>query len=157
MRIFEHDDGHEEHEIHKAVRILESIDRRLERIERAVVTHTPGPPAAASVLIEGENMGSTTVPDNSGPVTATVTASDADGQPTSFQSPPTWTSSDEAVATVDGSADPSGLTAIVTPVGIGEADIVASTVNDDGTVVSSPAATFTVTAGPPAALDVEFS
>ena len=141
----------------KVVRLLESIDRRLERIEHAVVPHKPGPPAAVTVLIEGEHMGSTTVPDNSGPVTATATATDADGQPTSFQSPPTWTSSDESVATVDGSGDPSGLTAEVTPVGIGEVDIVASTVNDDGTVVSSPAATFTVTAGPPAAIDVEFS
>lgn len=149
--------GRDDREEHKVIRLLESIDRRLARIEHAVVSHTPGPPAAATVLIEGENMGSTTVPDNSGPVTATVTATDADGQATAFQSPPTWTSSDESVATVDGSGDPSGLTVQVTPVGIGESDIVASTVNEDGTVVSSPPAAFTVTAGPPAALDVEFS
>lgn len=149
--------GRDDHDDHKIIRLLESIDRRLERIEHAVVPHKPGPPVKVAVLIEGENMGSTSVPDNSGPVTATATATDADGQPTTVQSPPTWTSSNEDVATVDSSGDPSGLTAVVTPVGIGESDIVASTVNDDGTVVSSPAASFTVTAGPPASLDVEFS
>ena len=156
MGIFDRDD-HDEHAVHKVIRILESIDRRLGHIEHAIVPHTPGPPAAVTVLIEGEHMGSTTVPDNSGPVTATVSATDAAGQPTTVQSPPSWTSSNEAVATVDSSGDPSGLTAQVTVVGIGETDIVASTTNDDGTVVSSPAATFTVAAGPPAALDVEFS
>lgn len=157
MGIFDREHHEEEHDVHKIVRLLESIDWRLERIEHAVIPHKPGPPVKVAVLIEGENMGSTSVPDNSGPVTATATTTDADGQPTTFQSPPTWTSSDESVATVDGSGDPSGLTAVVTPVGIGESDIVASTVNDDGTVVSSPPAAFTVTAGPPAAIDVEFS
>jgi hypothetical protein len=154
MGIWDRDEH--EHESHKIVRLLESIDRRLARIEHAVVPHRPGPPVQAHLYLEGEPMGAITVPDNAGTSTATVTFTDAGGQATSPESPPVWSSSDESVATVDGSQDPSGLSAVVTVVGVGETDITAETTNNDGTVVSG-VGQFTVSAGPPAAADVEFS
>ena len=57
-------------------------------------------------------MGEITVSDDSGPVNATVAYEDAQGNPANPADTPTWSSSDESVATVEASSD--GLSATVT-------------------------------------------
>ena len=102
-------------------------------------------------------MSDVTVPDTTPTQTATVAYLDVDGDPTTPQSVPAWSSSDETIATVDASADPSGLTATVTLHGaIGSATISAATTNNDGTVVTA-SGTITVAASEPASGDVTFA
>lgn len=67
----------------------------------------------------GVEMGEITVPAGSGNLHASVQFLDADGNPTTPDQLPSWSSSDEAVATVRASAD--GMSAEVTPVGSGSA------------------------------------
>ncbi len=102
-------------------------------------------------------MSDVTVPDTTPTQTATVTYLDADGDPATPASTPAWSSSDESIATVDASADPTGLTATVTLTGaVGSATISAATTNNDGTLVTA-SGTVTVTAAEPATGDVTFA
>lgn len=100
-------------------------------------------------------MGQISVPDSDlTPKTATVTFTDESGHATAPEGIPEWASDNDLIATVDASADPSGLTAEVSPTGqIGTANITAT----DATSGVVGSGVFNVTAGPPVAADVEFA
>lgn len=89
-----------------------------------VVTQTKGKVEIA--------MGEITVDAGSENLTGTVQFMDASGNPTTPDEVPTWTSSDEAVATVAANED--GLTAAVTPGSAGAAiiEVLAVETDDDG-------------------------
>jgi hypothetical protein len=77
---------------------------------------TTSPEAArfAVILFHGKDstMGELTITDETTTLTGSVSFLDAKGAPVPPDSTPTWTSSDETVATVEASAD--GLTATIT-------------------------------------------
>lgn len=117
-------------------------------------------PVTATIAFEGGSMSDITVPASQTSLTATVAYLDANGAPVQPVSVPVWTSSDESIATVDASADPTGLTAAVTMFGTaGSATIDADTTNTDGTVVvGSGTVTVEAAAAPePATGDVTFA
>lgn len=92
-------------------------------------------------------------------VSATVAAVDALNSPVSIPSGvvPVWTSGDTSVFTVDASADPSGLSAMVTAVAPGSADLtVTATINSVAitgtshvTVTADAAGSLVITFGTP--------
>lgn len=104
-------------------------------------------------------MGEITVKDESGPLSATVTFLDAKGAPTSPDLAPTWSSSDENVATVEASDD--GLTATVTVGSPGAAVIEARTTETDeesgDTADIVAQGTVTVQPGDAVIASIEFS
>ena len=151
-------DHRELHEIVAAEReqihILRRIERHVARIDRTLhPDHSH--PAAIHIVFEGDHMGQISVPDSDlTSKTATANVTDERGNPTVPEGVVEWVSDNEAVATVDASADPSGLTAQVTPTGtIGTANITAT----DPVSGATGSGQFNVTAGAPAAIDVEFS
>lgn len=99
-------------------------------------------------------MGEITVPDDAQPLNATVTFLDSEGSPTTADSAPTWSSSDESVATVQASDD--GMSATVSIGSPGAAIISASTTNDDGSTATAEG-TITVQPGDAVIGSVEFS
>lgn len=148
---------HELHEIRGELHELAEIKALLAAILAALTPPAPGQPASGTITFEGGILSQINVTDASGPQLATASYVDAEGNgPATPQSPPVWASDNEAVATVDASQDPSGLTAVVTPVGIGTANITATTENNDG---SSAVATGSVVdeAGQPASGDISFA
>ncbi len=123
----------------------------------AASSHSPDTPIRGILVFEGEAMTDVTVPDTTPTQNASVSYVDADGAEAQPQSPPVWSSSDESVASVDASADPSGLTAVVTLHGVtGAATISAATTNNDGTVATA-SGTITVAAGAPVDGTLTFS
>ena len=131
----------------------------LEEIADYLVNGVPqtNPPASATIAFEGGNMSDITVPDTTTSLTATVAYEDADSDPATPVSVPAWSSSDESIATVDASADPTGVTCAVTLLGaLGSATISAAETNTDGTVVTG-SGTITVAAAEPATGDVTFA
>lgn len=106
----------------------------LRKIAAQLESAAPGPPAVALILFHHQGVIAVSdiqVPDDSGPLTATAQYLDAKGNPTSPGAVPTWTSSDEEVATVEASDD--GLTATVTIVGaLGASQITATDVESEG-------------------------
>lgn len=151
-----HDHEDDEHLDHRILRHLRTIEEQLAALQATVDRLIPGPPSFGAIIFQGGFVSAISVPDSSGPLTATASYADAAGHATSPESPPSWSSSDSTVATVDSSGDPSGVTAQVTIVGVGEADISATTTNDDGSVVTA-LGTVTVTAGAPVSGDVSFA
>jgi hypothetical protein len=115
-----------------------------------------GPPVLAFPLLFNLKgvltVGQITVPDSSEPLTATVTFKDEKGYDTQPAGVPTWSSSDESVATVEASED--GLTATVTVGAPGATVIECRDTEADGDVVSQ--GTVTVQPGAAAIGDVEF-
>lgn len=79
-------------------------------------------------------MTTTTVHDDAQPFGAHLVLLDAQGNPTGADDIPTWTSSDETVASVS-STTPNGLSAIIHVAKPGECDIVASTTDNNGTKI----------------------
>jgi hypothetical protein len=128
----------------------------LEEIAEELVPFAPSI-VSGTVTFQGGSMSDITVPDSTTTLTATVAYQDSAGDPTSPQSVPAWSSSDDSIASVDASADPTGLTAAVTVHGaLGSATISAAETNTDGTVVTG-SGTITVEAGAPATGDVSFA
>ncbi len=119
-------------------------------------SHSPGMPVRGALIFEGEAMTDVTVPDTTPTQNASVSYVDADGAEAQPQSPPVWSSSDDAVASVDSSADPSGLTAVVTIHGVGSATISAAATNSDGSVATA-SGTITVAAAEPVDGTITFS
>ncbi len=93
-------------------------------------------------------------------VTASVSFADADGNPAKVDGAPVWASDNEAVATVAASSD--GMSAVVTSVGLGTAQISVVADADLGSgvvelkglgsieVISGTAVTATINFGEPA-------
>ncbi len=153
----EHDrDDLDEREILLAILLV------LEDISAAIAyAILPPEPATATLTFQGDPpMSDITVPITQDTLTATVTYEDVDADIVNPVSPPVWSSSDESIATVDASADPTGMTAAVTLLhAAGSATIDAATTNSDGTVVTG-SGTITVEAAPvlePATGDVTFA
>jgi hypothetical protein len=118
----------------------------------------PGEPKWATPIIfqhEGEySMASIEVADTSGPLTGTVTFLDAEGNPTTADDVPQWTSDNEAAATVVAADD--GLSATVTIGAPGAAIIAVHSVNTDGSTVDAQG-TVTVLPGDAAVGSVDFA
>lgn len=118
----------------------------------------PGPPVGVVFLFtvnERTTMGEITVPDDETTLRSTITALDAEGHPTTFDTVPTYESSDESVATVTASED--GLTATYEIGAPGDAIITVHTGitdPDDNEVVGK--GTIHVTPGGVAVLSVDF-
>ena len=149
---------HDRNDVRDERAILLAILCLLEDI--AAILLLSNEPATATLTFQGDTMSDITVPITQDTLTATVTYEDVDADIVAPVSPPVWSSSDESIATVDGSADPSGLTAAVTLLhAAGSATIDAATTNSDGTVVTG-SGIVTVEAAPvlePASGDVTFA
>jgi hypothetical protein len=133
------------------VKALRSLAEQLEQL-------FPGSPTMATPVIfttEGESaMGMISVADDSGPLEATVTFLDAEGHVADVDDVPEWTSDNETAATVSASED--GMTGTIEIGAPGAAIISVTTVNEDGTEVTSQG-TITVIAGKAVTGDVEFA
>lgn len=117
-----------------------------------------GPPVGAAFLFRTDErtlMGEITVPDDETTLRSTLAALDAEGHPTTFEGTPTYTSSDESVATVTPSDD--GLTATYEIGAPGDAVITVDTgeTDDDGNPIVGKG-TIHVTPGGVAVLSVDF-
>jgi len=137
------------HEFGGVFALLEKILKLLKRL-------LPGPPASAILTFEreGVQVSDISVTDDVTTLTAAVAFADDKGDATSPTGSVSWSSSDGTLATVDGSGDPTGLTAAVTLTGTtGTVTISAS---DSGSGVTG-SGSVTITAGPPATADVSFS
>jgi hypothetical protein len=107
-----------------------------------------------AVLFIGGTVGEKTVPDNATDLSATVTFLDAEGSPTTADSTPVWSSSDEAVATLTAAED--GMSATVAVGSPGVALISVTTTNDDGSTATAEG-TLTVQPGDAVIGSVEFA
>ena len=99
-------------------------------------------------------MASIEVPSDSAPLDATVSFLDAEGNATTADDVPQWTSDNEDAATVTASED--GLSARVEVVNPGAAIISVHSVNDDGSTVDAQG-TITVLAGDAVIGEVTFT
>ncbi|HLX55198.1 MAG TPA: hypothetical protein VKR58_14740 [Aquella sp.] len=91
-------------------------------------------------------------------VPVSVSFADAAGNPATLPAGviPVWTSDTPATCTVDASADPTGLTAVVTAVGpLGNANIIATTTIGTNAPIVATAA-VTVAASGPASASITF-
>jgi hypothetical protein len=125
----------------------------LEKLEKLTKPDTD--PVTAKINMEGTNMADISVPDTTEPLNAVVSFADVHGHATSPNDVPQWSSSDPSVATVDASADPDGLAAVVTILGPGATVIGVSSAGADGNAITA-AGTVTVTSGPATSGSVEF-
>ncbi len=133
---------------------LEELLRRIADDLHALI---PGSPKFGVLLFhstEGAFMASITVPDNSAALAAAVSFLDAEGQPTTADDVPVWTSSDESVAVVTASED--GLSASVEIGAPGVALIDVTTTNDDGSTATAEG-TITVQPGDAVIGEVTFT
>lgn len=108
---------------------LEFFEKLFERAKRLL----PGTPRYGVIFFHDKqetSMGEITVPDTNQALTANVTFMDADGNQTTPDDVPQWTSSDESVASV--SADEAGTSATVQVAGVGATVIEVRTTDDDG-------------------------
>jgi hypothetical protein len=113
----------------------------------------PGHPVLGYVVIGGK-MASIEVVDTSAPLAATVSFLDAEGNATTADDVPVWSSDNEAAATVVAAAD--GLSAEVSIGAPGAAIISVSTTNTDGSTASAQG-TITVLPGDAVVGSVEFT
>lgn len=97
---------------HNARFLADAMRRWAEQLDAAA----PGPPVVAFPILfttgRETSVGQINVPDSSDPLNASVSFRDAKGYETSPEGTPAWSSSDEAVASVQASED--GLSASVT-------------------------------------------
>jgi hypothetical protein len=114
----------------------------------------PGSPKLGYILFGGINMASIEVVDTSAPLNATVSFLDAEGNPTTADDVPQWSSDNDAVVSVVASAD--GLSAEVTIGGPGAAVVSVNTTNTDGSTASAQG-TVTVLPGDAVVGSVEFA
>jgi hypothetical protein len=132
------------------VKVLRKVAQDLEHL----VAGSPMMATPPIFTTEGETtMGMISVEDGSGPLSATVVFLDAEGNETTADDVPQWSSDNDAVASVEASED--GMTGTVTIVTPGAAIISVDTTNDDGTTVHSQG-TVTVLPGNAVTGDVEF-
>jgi len=123
----------------------------------------PGQPVTAFPLIfystqGGLDVSDIQVQDDSAPLTATATFLDARGNPATPGATPTWTSSDESVATIEVAED--GMSATVTVVGgLGAAQITCTDPEsaDDNTDDVISVGTVSVVPGNAVVGDIQFS
>lgn len=113
-------------------------------------------PVSAKIDMEGTGMSDISVRDTQGPLSAVVSFQDVHGHPTSPSDVPQWTSSDPSVATVDASAESTGLIAVVTILGPGATVIGVSSAGQDGNPITAQG-TVTVTSGEATSGEVTFS
>lgn len=99
------------------------------------------------------SMGMISVQDDAAPLHATVVFLDAEGNEATPDDVPSWTSDNEAAATVEASED--GLSGTVTIGAPGAAIISVDTTNTDGSTVHSQG-TITVLSGDVVSGDVQF-
>jgi hypothetical protein len=124
------------------------VARLLRQLAHQVELAAPGPPHLSFVLwsqTEGVTMSDISVLDTAGTLNGTVAFLDAEGNPTTADDVPVWSSSDETIASVAAAAD--GLSAVVTVLGPVGATVIAvdSTRSSDQADVHAQA-TLTVTA-----------
>jgi len=133
------------------------LARHLRALAEQIERLFPGPPVLALPPIfksEGATtMGMISVQDDVAPLQAKVTLLDAEGNVTTADDTPQWSSDDEAVATVEASED--GLSATITIGAPGAAIISVDTTNEDGSQVHSQG-TITVLPGDAVSGDVDF-
>jgi hypothetical protein len=123
----------------------------------------PGKPVVAFPLTfyttkGGPEVSDIQVRDDSAPLTATATFLDARGNPTTPGATPTWTSSDETVATVEASED--GMSATVTVVGgLGASQITCTDPESEGDDTDDVVSVGTVSVVPGQAVvgDIQFA
>lgn len=117
----------------------------------------PGPPVVAFPVLfsDGEELvvGSITVADDSGPLSATVTFRDAKGYETQPSGTPQWSSTDRNVASIEASED--GLSATITVGAPGAAVIECSETDESGEEIVAQG-TVTVQPGDAEIGDVNF-
>jgi hypothetical protein len=108
---------------------VEFLERVLEHAKRLF----PGSPAYGVLFFhvgKESTMGEFTGDASGGPLTATVTFMDSEGNQTTPDDVPQWASSDESVATVTANEDGTGAT--VDRGGPGATQITVTTTDDDG-------------------------
>ena len=137
-------------------RILDTLEEISDQIADLTLRFPFDAPVRSQIVFEGETVADISVSDTNAPLTATASFFDGKGNAVPPQGVPVWSTSDASVASVDASADPSGLTAVVTVGAVGAASVAVASDNTDGTVISA-SATVTVTAGAPASADISFS
>lgn len=134
--------------------IVKALRKIAEDLEHLVA----GSPTMATPPIfttEGETtMGMIAVQDDAAPLSATVVFLDAEGNETTADDVPQWSSDNDSVASVESSED--GMTGTVTIGSPGAAVISVDTTNEDGTSVHSQG-TITVLPGDAVSGDVEFA
>lgn len=140
--------------------LIKEMRKLADQLEAAA----PGKPVTAFPLVfysspnGGPEVSDIQVRDDAGPLTATVTFLDAKGNVTSAGGTPTWSSSDEGVATVDASED--GMTATVTVVGaLGASQITCVDPESEGDTADDVISVGTVSVIPGQAVvgDIEFT
>jgi hypothetical protein len=99
-------------------------------------------------------LADTSVRDDVGTLSASVSFKDVHGHDTAAEDVPSWTSSDEAVLSLDVADD--GLSATATVNGPGASLVEVTSMTADGDEIKAQG-TVTVTAGEPASGDVTFS
>jgi hypothetical protein len=115
------------------------VARLLRELARQIELAAPGPPALIVYLWRTEEGVSTmplNIKDTDADPTASIAVLDVDGNATTPDDVPAWSSSDESVATVAAAAD--GLSATIAKTGTTGATVigVSSTRSSDGVVLS---------------------
>jgi hypothetical protein len=138
------------------------LARELRRLAEQVEHLAPGPVHYIQpplFTLKGQfYMSEITVADNETGLSASITPLDSEQQPTTLDTPPTWTSSDTNVVTVNAADD--GLSATFDVGSPGDAIVTVDTGVDDGTgndTTIRGVGTVHVTPGGVATLDLEFS
>ncbi len=137
----------------------QALVKELRRAANALEVAAPGPPVLAIPVLfyttKEIAMGEITVNDDAAPFSGTVKFLDAKGNETPADDVPTWSSSDESVATVEASDD--GLSATVTAGNPGATVIEVSSVEANTGEAVVAQGTVTVQPGDAVIGDVEFS
>lgn len=146
---------------------LEALQRHIDRqfshvmalLEKLAHGLLPGPAVSGTLAFtttEGVHVSDLSILDSdTTPKNVSASFKDAAGQGAKLDDVPTWSSSDETVATVQASDD--GLSAVVTPLGVEGATLIkAETVDQDGTAVDA-SGTLTVTGGEAVSGDLTFT
>jgi hypothetical protein len=115
------------------------VARLLRQLATQIELAAPGPPELLVFIWRTEggiSLMPLNIKDTDPDPTASITVLDADGNATTPDDVPAWTSSDESVATVSAAAD--GLSATITKTGTTGATVigVTSTRSSDGVVLS---------------------
>lgn len=135
------------HELKRIYNLLAEIDEDVDTSRKPV----------SGILTIGGNVSDITVLDSGGPLAATLSLTDAAGQPadlTQLVAPPVWASDNPGTADVSVAAD--GMSATVTLGTAGAAIISVVATDADGTVLNF-AGTVTVQAGEAVAGSVDFA
>lgn len=135
------------------------IARHLRELAEQIEHLFPGAPVMSTPVIFHDErktaMGMISVEANAAPLNATVVFLDAEGNTTTPDDVPQWSSDNEASVSVEASED--GMSGTCTPTGVaGAAVISVDTTNTDGSTVHSQG-TITVLPGDAVSGDVQFA